>query len=99
MLFPSPGDLVDPGIEFMCPEAPVSEEDSFITEPLGKPLLTYVAYMIFVGRYEKMIFFLHYREQRLLKVYTVDDGQFWSRIQKLNFGLCAVSILKCSFYF
>ena len=29
LLFPSPGDLADPGIELMSPEAPVSEKDSF----------------------------------------------------------------------
>ena len=32
--FPSPGDLPDPGIE---PSSPTLQEDSLLSEPLGKP--------------------------------------------------------------
>ena len=34
LLFPSPGDLPDPGIE---PRSPALQADSFLTEPRGKP--------------------------------------------------------------
>ena len=36
--FPSPGDLLDPGIEPASPVAPASQSGRFLTtEPLGKP--------------------------------------------------------------
>ena len=38
LLFPSPGDLPDPGIE---PRSPTSEADSLPSEPPGKPYLLY----------------------------------------------------------
>ena len=34
--FPSPGDLLDPGME---PGSPALEEDSLLSEPPGKPFL------------------------------------------------------------
>ena len=37
MLFPSPGDLPDPGIEPVSPASPGLEEVSLPTEPSGKP--------------------------------------------------------------
>ena len=36
LLFPSPGDLPDPGIE---PRSPVLQADALISEPPGKPFL------------------------------------------------------------
>ena len=37
LAFPSPGDLPSPGVELSSPEPPALQEDSFPTEPLGKP--------------------------------------------------------------
>ena len=37
LLFPSPGDLPEPGIEPMCPASPALAGRSFTTEPLRKP--------------------------------------------------------------
>ena len=36
LLFPSPGDFLDPGIEFMCP---VLVGEFFTTESPGKPMV------------------------------------------------------------
>ena len=41
--FPSPGDLPDPGIK---PQSPASQADSLPPEPLGKPLLSFLAHAI-----------------------------------------------------
>ena len=38
LLFPSPGDLPDPGIEPVSPEAPVFQAESLLLEPIGKPV-------------------------------------------------------------
>ena len=35
--FPSPGDLIDSGIEVLSPVSPAMQADSLPTEPLGKP--------------------------------------------------------------
>ena len=37
LLFPSPGDLPNPGIEPRSPESPTLQADSFTTEPSWKP--------------------------------------------------------------
>ena len=39
LLFPSPGDLPDPGIESW---SPALQTDSSLTEPPGKPLYVYM---------------------------------------------------------
>ena len=41
--FPSPGDLPDPGIK---PLSPALQADSLPPEPLGKPLLSFLAHTI-----------------------------------------------------
>ena len=38
LLFPSPGDLPDPGMEPMSPVSPALQVNSLPAEPLGKPL-------------------------------------------------------------
>ena len=38
LLFPSPGDLPDPGIEPTFPVSPASQADSLFAEPLGKQM-------------------------------------------------------------
>ena len=37
--FPTPGDLLDPGIEHTSPESPALAGRFFSTEPPGKPML------------------------------------------------------------
>ena len=37
--FPSPGDLLDPGIEL---ESPAFQTDALLSEPPGKPLFIYI---------------------------------------------------------
>ena len=39
LLFPSPGDLPDPGIEPMFPVSPALQADSLVTETSGKPVI------------------------------------------------------------
>ena len=39
---PSPGDLLDPGIEPAPPASPALQVDSLLTEPPGKPRLSHI---------------------------------------------------------
>ena len=41
LLFPSPGDLPNPGIEPESPVSPALADGVFMTEPLGKPMAEY----------------------------------------------------------
>ena len=41
LLFPSPGDLPNPGIEPESPVSPALADGVFTTEPLGKPMAEY----------------------------------------------------------
>ena len=42
LLFPSPGDLPNPGIEPESPVSPALADGFFMTEPLGKPIAEYI---------------------------------------------------------
>ena len=50
---PPPGDLPDPGIELMSSAAPALEEDSFTTEPWGKP-----QYTVYILLYKYVVYIL-----------------------------------------
>ena len=52
MLFHSPGDLPDPGIE---PGSPALQADSFTTEPPGKPKYTRIIYKVQASLVTQMV--------------------------------------------
>ena len=45
---PSPGELLDPGIELMSLLSPALADGSFTTAPPGKPHLLYLLFIVFL---------------------------------------------------
>ena len=56
ILFPTPGDLPDPGIESTAPASPVLVDGFFTTEPPGKP----------TGRYSGLIYRYNPKDRPLI---------------------------------